>query len=78
MVHPMANLWSLKTFNNLPSCSSFNAEKITTRKVSPGPKYVYLRPLGSDLSSSYGASSLEGTSFLSFFGSSLSEVSILH
>ncbi|KAM3748808.1 hypothetical protein ACB098_05G136500 [Castanea mollissima] len=71
MVHPWADLWSLKTFNNLPSCSSFNAEEITTGKVSPRPKYAYLRPLGSGLSSSCGASSLEGIGFLSLFGISL-------
>ena len=70
MVHPRADLWSLKTFNNLPSCSSFNAEEITIGKVSLGPKNAHLRPLGSGLSSSYGASSLEGTGFLSLFGSS--------
>ena len=70
MVHPRVALWSLKKFNNLPSCSSFNAEEITIGKISLGPKYAYLRPLGSGLSSSYSASSLEGIGFLSLIGSS--------
>ena len=55
MVQPMADLWSLKTHNNLPYCSSFNAAKITIGKVSPVPKYAYLKPFGSGLSSSCGS-----------------------
>ena len=72
-VYPNAPLYSFKTSNTLPFCSSFMNDEMITGKLFSSPKNAYSEVLGNGLNSSFGSDSDDGLSFF-YDGASCSTI----